>query len=151
MFAFATTISGNSTIYLEAALEILHKLPPSSCSDCKPVLALMTIEPDALELFQSNPLSAAFDIEPLPAPASGLKGHTQQSFNAWPIEERVDDTRTMMRDLTVLSLHADAFIVSGSSNVGITAMMLAGPSKLVQSVDWRFMATTRVRRVEFTS
>lgn len=104
----------------------------------------MTIEPDALELFQSDPLSAAFDIQPLPPPTSGLKGHRQATFNSWPIEERIDDTRVLLRDLTLLSLHADAFIVSGSSNVGIMAMLLGGPSKVIQSIDWRFMATTRV-------
>lgn len=137
--------SGNVTLYLEAALQTLSHLSPASCSSCKPTLLLMTIEPDALAQFQSDPLAEAFDIRPLPSPASGLKGHNQHSFNTWPLDERVDDTLVMLRDLEVLSTKADAFVVSMSSNVGLTAGMLAGPdSHRVQSLDQRFLPTTRV-------
>lgn len=133
------------TLYLEAALETLAHLPPATCSTCKPTLLLMTIEPDALAQFKSEPLAKAFEIRPLPSPASGLKGHNQHSFNAWPLEERVDDTLVMLRDLEVLSTKADAFVVSMSSNVGLTAGVLAGPhNDRVHSLDQRFLPTTRV-------
>lgn len=123
---------------------MLDRLPEPSCTSCKPTLALMTIEPDAQKLFERDSLAGAFDIKPLPPPQSGLKGHDQTEFNSWPIKERIDDTMTMLRDLTVLSLHADGFIVTGSSNVGVMAMMLGGPTGNVHSLDWRFQATSRV-------
>jgi len=104
----------------------------------------MTVEPDALELFQSNPLGAQFDIRTLPAPAHGYKGHDQHGFMDWPIEERIEDTLVMMRDLMVLALHADAFILTASSNVGVVGLMMGGPERLIRSTDQRFLPLTRV-------
>jgi hypothetical protein len=105
----------------------------------------MTIEADVQELFQQEPLANVFDIRMLPPPPDGFVGHDQHAFNEWPVEDRIEDTMTMLRDLTVLAIHADAFIMTGSSNVGVTAMMLGGPMKVLRSIDQRFQATTLVR------
>lgn len=135
---------GNSTRYLTAALETSQKLKDSFCYNCKPVLALMTIEPDAYDLFAADPLSEHFDIQLLPPPPSiGLMGHRQDEFNAMARSAVVESTLTMLRDITVLSVQADAFIVTASSNVGRVAIMLGGPNKLVRSIDRIFQPTTR--------
>lgn len=107
----------------------------------------MTVEPDALELFQSNPLADQFDIKTLPPSEYGFQGHDQRSFMDWPIEQRIGDTLTMMRDMMVLALHADAFILTASSNVGLVGLMMAGPGRVVRSTDQRFLPLTRVSRL----
>lgn len=104
----------------------------------------MTVEPEALQLFRSNPLAAAFDIQTLPPSSHGFAGHDQYGFMEWPLEQRIDDTLTMMRDLMVLALHADAFVLTASSNVGLVGMMMAGPERIVRSTDQRFLPLTRV-------
>ena len=86
----------------------------------------MTIEPDALSLFQRDRLAHQFDIKLLPPSNYGLQGHDQDSFGQWSVDDRLESTRTMLRDMTVLTLHADAFVVTGSSNVGLVSMMLGG-------------------------
>ncbi|GAA5913258.1 hypothetical protein JCM8208_003251, partial [Rhodotorula glutinis] len=53
-------------------------------------------------------------------------GYTQAAFNALPILERVVHTQAFVRDLTVLAREADAAVVSGASNVGRLAMLIAG-------------------------
>lgn len=136
--------SGNATIYLETAISTLEQLPEPSCSTCKPTIALMTVEPEALGLFQENPLAERFEIKTLPPSVHGFQTHDQFDFMEWPVEQRIDDTLTMMRDLTVLALHADAFILTASSNVGIVGMMMAGPERIVRSTDQRFLPLTRV-------
>lgn len=46
--------------------------------------------------------------------------HTQSSFNSQPVLERVLRTRALLRDLTLLVRHADAFVVSGEfSEAGV--------------------------------
>ena len=65
----------------------------------------------------------------------------------WPIEQRIGDTLTMMRDMMVLALHADAFILTASSNVGLVGLMMAGPERVVRSTDQRFLPLTRVSRL----
>lgn len=135
--------SGNATALLETAMNTIASLPPASCTSCKPTIALMTIEPDALSLFQASPLSHHFNILALPPPPGGLRGHTQKQFNQAESAEIVEDTFTMLRDISVLSLKADAFVVSAASNVGVVAIALGGPERPVHSVDFRFKATTR--------
>ena len=141
--------SGNATIYLQAANELLTRLPAPSCPSCTPTIALMSIEPEALDLFEGDLLASSFNIRQLPIPTKGLTGHNQHDFNTWPVEDRIADTMVMLRDLTVLALHADAFIVTGSSNVGIAAMMFGGADKVIWSTDWRFQPTTRVRPTSY--
>ncbi|BGP51988.1 hypothetical protein JCM10450v2_007959 [Rhodotorula kratochvilovae] len=53
-------------------------------------------------------------------------GYTQAAFNALPLLERVVHTQAFVRDLTVLAREADAAVVSGASNVGRLAMLIAG-------------------------
>jgi hypothetical protein len=47
----------------------------------------------------------------------------------------------MLRNLMVLSQHADAFVVSSSSNLGRLAILLGGEDGNVKSKDLRFFAT----------
>lgn len=128
-------------------MNTISGLPSPSCTTCKPTIALMTIEPDALSLFQSSPFSHHFNIFALPPPPGGLRGHTQKQFNQAESAEIVDDTFTMLRDISVLSLKADAFVVSAASNVGVVAIALGGPERPVHSVDFRYKATTRCAAV----
>lgn len=134
---------GNSTRYLTAALETSHVLKGSFSPNSKPILALMTIEPDAYNLFAADPLSEHFQIQLLPPPSIGLFGHKQEDFNAMERATVVESTLTMLRDISVLALQADAFIVTASSNVGRVSIMLGGPDRLVRSIDRIFQPTTR--------
>lgn len=122
---------------------MIPHLPEPTCPECKPRIALMTIEPDALELFRASPLATHFTIDPLPPPPGGLRGHTQKDFNQADENEILDDTFAMLRDIAVLSLNADGFVVSANSNVGVVALVLGGPGRPISSVDFRFKATTR--------
>ncbi|KDE09361.1 hypothetical protein MVLG_00675 [Microbotryum lychnidis-dioicae p1A1 Lamole] len=61
--------------------------------------------------------------KPRPGLASGF---SQLEFNRLPMLERVLHTQTFIRDLTLFSRDADAFIVSGSSNIGRLAMLIGG-------------------------
>lgn len=122
---------------------MIPNLPKPTCAECKPRIALMTIEPDALDLFNDSPLAQHFDIQPLPPPPGGLRGHNQKDFNAGSEQDILDDTFTMLRDITVMSLYADAFVVSANSNVGVIALILGGPDAQISSVDFRFKATSR--------
>ncbi|GAA5839851.1 hypothetical protein JCM9279_005186 [Rhodotorula babjevae] len=66
-------------------------------------------------------------VEAAPAATPDLSaGYTQAAFNALPILERVVHTQAFVRDLTVLAKEADAAVVSGASNVGRLAMLIAG-------------------------
>ncbi|BGP66236.1 hypothetical protein NBRC10512v2_007644 [Rhodotorula toruloides] len=58
-------------------------------------------------------------------------GYTQQSFNALPLLSRIAHTQAFVRDLTLLARSGeeegvDAAVVSGASNVGRLAMLIAG-------------------------
>ncbi|TNY21533.1 hypothetical protein DMC30DRAFT_196441 [Rhodotorula diobovata] len=63
---------------------------------------------------------------PPPPPPDLSAGYTQAAFNALPMLERVVHTQAFVRDLTVLAREADAAVVSGASNVGRLAMLIAG-------------------------
>ncbi|BGP11686.1 hypothetical protein JCM10049v2_007606 [Rhodotorula toruloides] len=70
---------------------------------------------------------------PLPRRRRSLdSGYTQQSFNALPLLSRVAHTQAFVRDLTLLARSGeeeegvDAAVVSGASNVGRLAMLIAG-------------------------
>ncbi|GAA6042396.1 hypothetical protein JCM8097_004496 [Rhodosporidiobolus ruineniae] len=58
--------------------------------------------------------------------ASLTAGYLQSAFNALPLIERVTHTQAFVRDLTVIAREADAAVVSGASNVGRLAMLIAG-------------------------
>ncbi|GAA6052841.1 hypothetical protein JCM3770_006276 [Rhodotorula araucariae] len=66
---------------------------------------------------------AADGAAPLPDLSAG---YTQAAFNAMPLLERVVHTQAFVRDLSVLAREVDAAVVSGSSNVGRLAMLIAG-------------------------
>ncbi|GAA6024102.1 hypothetical protein JCM8202_004253 [Rhodotorula sphaerocarpa] len=58
-------------------------------------------------------------------------GYSQAAFNALPVLERVVHTQAFVRDLTLLAREADAAVVSGASNIGRLAMLLAGRDAVV--------------------
>jgi hypothetical protein len=121
----------------------------------------MTVEPDAYDLFKADPLSKDFDMQLLPPPADGLHGHTQREFNQQDREQIIENTMIMLRDITVLAIHADAFIVTASSNVGSAflsrpgtcrkltwnragiSVTLGGPDRIVRSIDKIYSPTTK--------
>lgn len=105
----------------------------------------MTIEPDALSLFRRDRLAHHFDIKLLPPSSYGFQGHDQDSFGQWSADDRLESTRTLLRDMSVLTLHADAFVVTGSSNIGLVSMMLGGLDHIVASADYRFRPMAWVR------
>ncbi|BGP35676.1 hypothetical protein JCM10296v2_007528 [Rhodotorula toruloides] len=66
-------------------------------------------------------------------------GYTQQSFNALPLLSRVAHTQAFVRDLTLLAQAeeggVDAAVVSGASNVGRLAMLIAGEEAVLGPSD----------------
>ncbi|KAL8281093.1 hypothetical protein RQP46_006451 [Phenoliferia psychrophenolica] len=58
--------------------------------------------------------------------SSILSSFDQETFNALPRNLRVTLTRYFLRDLTTLSLYADSFLVTASSNIGRLACLIAG-------------------------
>ncbi|GAA6009432.1 uncharacterized protein JCM10292_004290 [Rhodotorula paludigena] len=61
-----------------------------------------------------------------PSPPDLRKGYTQAAFNALPLLERIVHTQAFVRDVTLLAREVDAAVVSGASNVGRLAMLIAG-------------------------
>ncbi|SCV72254.1 BQ2448_4948 [Microbotryum intermedium] len=83
-----------------------------------------SIKDDAESTKESSPAKPEEgNKNPRPGLASGF---SQSEFNRLPMLERVIHTRTFIRDLTLFSRDADAFIVSGSSNIGRLAMLIGG-------------------------
>lgn len=79
--------------------------------------------PPLAKLRQWNESSAAI---------AHLQAHyDQRTFNELPQSLRTTLARFYVRDLTVLSLYADAFIVSGKSNTGQLAMVIAGEDAVI--------------------
>lgn len=62
-------------------------------------------------------------------------GYNQAAFNALPLLERVVHTQAFVRDLTIIAREADAAVMSGASNVGRLAMLLAGKEAVVGPLD----------------
>ncbi|GAA5918547.1 hypothetical protein JCM6882_009764 [Rhodosporidiobolus microsporus] len=72
------------------------------------------------------------------APAADLSssgGYVQASFNALPLLERVVHTQAFVRDLTIIAREVDAAVVSGASNVGRLAMLIAGKDAVTGPTD----------------
>ena len=63
----------------------------------------------------------------------GIFDRSMGEFNRLPAGLRIHLTRFIVRDLFTLSLHADAFVVKGSTNTGQLALLLAGQSLLSSS------------------
>ncbi|KAI5475846.1 hypothetical protein MNV49_000769 [Pseudohyphozyma bogoriensis] len=59
------------------------------------------------------------------------KGFNPFTFMELSLEARVALTRRFIRDLTLLAQNSDAFVFTGTSNVGRLAILLAGPEKAV--------------------
>ncbi|GAA5914557.1 hypothetical protein JCM6882_000418 [Rhodosporidiobolus microsporus] len=79
-------------------------------------------------------------------------GFNEATFNALPLSDRLSETRLFVRDLTVLSRHADAIVMTGSSNVGRLMTLLFEAARRdrgetgkreVRSLDTRWFPTAR--------
>ncbi|GAA6017283.1 hypothetical protein JCM10207_003678 [Rhodosporidiobolus poonsookiae] len=79
-------------------------------------------------------------------------GFNEQTFNALPLSTRRAGAQLFIRDLTILSRHADAIVMTGSSNVGrlMTALLEAARAERgeegrreVRSLDTRWFPTAR--------
>ncbi|GAA5988488.1 hypothetical protein JCM11641_007168 [Rhodosporidiobolus odoratus] len=70
-----------------------------------------------------------------PEPTNLSAGYTQAAFNALPLLERVVHTQAFVRDLTIIAREVDAAVVSGASNVGRLAMLIAGKDAVTGPVD----------------
>ncbi|KAM0789062.1 hypothetical protein ACM66B_003125 [Microbotryomycetes sp. NB124-2] len=74
-------------------------------------------------------------------------GFNERSFNLMTLDERVANTKTFVRDLTLLASQSDALVLTASSNVGRLLMLLAGErfvnEGLVRSVDTRWFPTSQ--------
>lgn len=123
----------------------------------RPTLLVMTAENSIMTSLTENPFATPFDVQrtskpPLDSlrqwddlfkldsrgeltPASIIIGssgiYSQSQFNKLPLSLRIHLTRFFLRDLTVLSLYADAFVVTGSSNVGRLACLIGGEDAVV--------------------
>lgn len=140
---------GNVSLYLQEAINLLDSLPQAQCADCQPTLVVMTIEPGILELLAADPLSARFHLRDLPPPAKGRQTFNKGNFFKMSMQDRIEQTSAMIRDLTALSRVADGFVVTGSSNVGRMAFLLGGQQAHIASVDLPLHLTIRVCSVPF--
>jgi hypothetical protein len=59
------------------------------------------------------------------------------TFNALPLSSRLASTKLFVRDLTVLSRHADAIVMTGSSNVGRLMALLFEAARVERGVEGR--------------
>lgn len=135
----------------------------------KPVLIIMSDDTSGkgLQKFIDHPSSDSLDIRtgiPLrtasAAEADSIQqasissvgvttkpGFTESTFNALPIDARVESTRDFLRDLTYLAERADGLVFTASSNVGRLLSLLAGVEKMktgrLRSTDVRWFPTVR--------
>ncbi|GAA5907067.1 hypothetical protein JCM6882_005160 [Rhodosporidiobolus microsporus] len=64
------------------------------------------------------------------------KGFSSKRFGELPLDHRIASTRTFIRDLTLLGSLADAFVFTGSSNVGRLLAVLGGTEKAKAGRDY---------------
>lgn len=144
------TYSANTTLHALAAREALAALPPASCSTCKPVLTVMTVEPDIIDHIRVDPLLRdTFDIRRLPPAATAKQGHYENTFvdralacfvvrrqrggdnRTVPMQTRIDDTKAMLRDIVFLARRADASVGSMRSNIMLLVTQWTPKGKLL--------------------
>ncbi|GAA5939727.1 hypothetical protein JCM1841_003561 [Sporobolomyces salmonicolor] len=142
-------VGGNITHHCATAWDAVPRpwlnTPRRHRGTLKPRLLLMTTEPDALDQFRADPACQRFDVEPMPS--RGSKGEFwQSSFNALPLDERLDDTRNLLAEAEILANYVDAAVVSVNSNVGRLILLRGGVPRAVEdqairSVDVYFHPT----------
>ncbi|GAA6027321.1 hypothetical protein JCM8097_002591 [Rhodosporidiobolus ruineniae] len=137
---------GNITLHCETALETLATVSPSfpsfelsRLSPSKPRMLLMSIEPDALQVFKNEPLCQSFDIVELERRPND-KHYNQDQWKLLPAEAKIEDARLLITQGDLLANYVDAAVVSANSNSGRFMMVRAGPARvtdkhLIRSVD----------------
>ncbi|KAM0753097.1 hypothetical protein T439DRAFT_286646 [Meredithblackwellia eburnea MCA 4105] len=103
----------------------IQRTSPPSTETLRPWSDLLDLELSGAELSRKKD-----------SPGSILFKFNQKLFNSLPRSLRVHLTRYFLRDLTTLALHADAFLLTGSSNVGRLACLVAGDSAVVGPRDF---------------
>lgn len=159
--------------FMKAAQDLARKLASQDKDTAvgarQPVLILMSDDTsgEGLRKFSSHPASGIFDVRngiPLQTAAPAFSanipqddeaadqraskpGFKESTFNALPIDARVDSTRDFLRDLTYLAERADGLVFTASSNVGRLLSLLAGVGKMkagrLRSTDVRWFPTVR--------
>ncbi|GAA5848051.1 hypothetical protein JCM9279_007429 [Rhodotorula babjevae] len=127
---------GNVTLHCENALDTLstvaHDYPSFDRTTSKARLLLMTTEPDALSLFEADPLCTAhFTIAELPRGGSN-KPFLQDDFRHLSEDDRRDDTQRMLVQTEIMANWVDAAVMSANSNTGRALILLrGGPARAV--------------------
>ncbi|EJD38417.1 hypothetical protein AURDEDRAFT_139559 [Auricularia subglabra TFB-10046 SS5] len=145
--------------------------PPRLSTDPKPLLVVMTAETGIVErlvtldaknefdiiLTPSEELSpdekAEFDrlygesLSPSAVPRSLSPRWTQMEFLRASLALRRALTRQLVAELTVYSWYADAFVVSGNSNLGRLALVLSGEEGAMGAPGYRAVGG-RVRSID---
>ncbi|BGP47935.1 hypothetical protein JCM10450v2_003801 [Rhodotorula kratochvilovae] len=127
---------GNVTLHCENAYDALSTVasdyPSFDRTTSKARLLLMTTEPDALPLFQADPLCQAhFAISELPRGGSG-KAFLQEDFKHLSKDDRLDDANRMLVQTDILANYVDAAVVSANSNTGRALILLrGGPARAI--------------------
>lgn len=140
-----------------AARDALQSFAPAYPSfdikSSKVRLLLMSAEPDAPRLFQSEPICAEhFTVETFPHEGTD-KSYVQSDFRAMPLEKRIEDTHRFLAEIDILANWVDAAVVSANSNAGRLIMTRGGPTRVinehrVRSVDipWHVRGSNRGKR-----
>ncbi|GAA5983225.1 hypothetical protein JCM11641_006856 [Rhodosporidiobolus odoratus] len=128
---------GNITLHLQTALESIPSI--SSAKSPKPRLLLMTVEPDAFEVFKADPLASNFEMVELERGGVN-KAFVQDEWKSLPETDRLEDTHRMLTQGDLLANYVDAAIVSANSNSARLMFTRAGPARVldesrVRSVD----------------
>ncbi|KAM0747445.1 hypothetical protein T439DRAFT_89596 [Meredithblackwellia eburnea MCA 4105] len=133
----------------------------STTSGVKPVLAVMSDDPDAWKHFEKEEQAKQFrvvgttgekekrlgkrsederDLEERDAeeinpqddkPLKDGGGFNESAFNRLSLAQRIALTRTFVRDITFLTKRGDSLVMSASSNVGRLMALLTGSEKAI--------------------
>ncbi|EJD45878.1 hypothetical protein AURDEDRAFT_124352 [Auricularia subglabra TFB-10046 SS5] len=145
---------GDMQVYFDAAQEAAarlydpvlatHPFPAPVDNATRPLLVVMTAEAGVLEAISALDVRGAFEIVASPvdhlfspseraeygrlfsAPSSNGSSWRQENLADASQDLRLAITRSLIVELTVYSRHADAFVVSGNSNLGRLALVLSG-------------------------
>ncbi|KAL8290267.1 hypothetical protein RQP46_003206 [Phenoliferia psychrophenolica] len=154
----------HAQVYIAAAEAAANALGAWNSSHLRPpLLAVMSDDAKALPklVASGGERIEAFDRVMLREAAAGVKdslggeggadmaelesGFRANAFHTLSMETRVTSTRRFVRDLTVVGFGADAFVFTGSSNVGRLTALIGGVEKAKQgrfiSCDTRWFGT----------
>ncbi|GAA6037479.1 hypothetical protein JCM8097_008208 [Rhodosporidiobolus ruineniae] len=138
----------NVTLHLEAAKEQLDAayerydfLQPTASNPNRPKLVLLTAEADAFANFtrvNDEQFGRLFDIVAAPDvnKNSKEKSFVQSSFNSLPLEARIADAQDLLSNVALLARRADGMVVSGNTNIGRMAVLMANRPLAVTNLDF---------------